>query len=179
MSATLTSKITILINSLLANTVGIINAQGQFDRTITHALTSGVGANMADKLYTAQITRTHASPAADLDLAGVLVDPLGTTITMVKVKAIAIIAASTNINSVVVGGGATAPMTSIFFDYAATALAQPAMRIKPGGSMILIAPDANGYALTATTADKLQIANGDEDGTTSVVVDVVILGVSA
>ncbi len=178
MSATLTSKFTLLISSILANTVGVAPVQANVELSNALALATGTGANQADKLYTAQITRTHASPDGDLDLAGVLTDPLGQTITMAKIRAILLIAAAANVNSVVVGGGATAPVTSIFFDYVATALAQPALKLKPGGVLFLTAPATAGYAVTATTADKLQISNGDEDATTSVTVDIYILGTS-
>lgn len=179
MSATLTSKISILLNSLLMNTVGVATADGKVDTSFLFPLASGTGANQADKLYTTQITRTHASPDGDIDLAGTVTDPLGQTVTMARIKAIIISAAAANVNSVVVGGGATAPITTIFFDYVGTALAQPAMKIRPGGLLVLIAPAATAYVVTATTADTLQVSNGDEDGTTSVTCDVYIIGASA
>ena len=179
MSATLTSKVTLLLSSLLQNTVGVALADGKVDSQFMFALANGTGANQADKLYTTQITRTHGSPAGDLDLAGTVTDPLGQTVTLARVKAIIISAAAANVNSVVVGGGASAPISTIFFDYAATALAQPAMKIRPGGLLALVAPAATAYVVTATTADKLQIANGDEDATTSVTCDVYIIGASA
>jgi len=180
MAATLTSKITVLLNSLLQNTVGVAAADGKVDVSFLFPLLTGTGANQADKLYTTQITRTHGSPAGDIDLAGTVTDPLGQTITMARIKAIIISAASTNVNSVVVGGGDPASaISTIFFDYAATALAQPAMKVRPGGLLVLVAPAATAYVVTATTADKLQIANGDEDATTSVTADVYIIGASA
>lgn len=179
MSATLTSKITVLLNSLLMNTVGVATADGKVDVSFLFPLLTGVGANQADKLYTTQITRTHGSPTGDIDLAGTVTDPLGQTVTLARIKAIIVSAAAANVNSVVVGGGATAPVTTVLFDYVATALAQPAIKVRPGGLFMLVAPAATAYAITATTADKLQIANGDEDGTTSVTCDVYIIGASA
>src|SRR5688572_29561037 len=70
-------------------------------RAYTLALTSGTGADQADKVFYAQRTIT-ASANDDLDLAGVLTDPLGGTLTFVKVKAILIVAAAGNTNNVVV-----------------------------------------------------------------------------
>lgn len=179
MSATVTSKLQLILGSLLQNTIGVAAATANVDRNTTYSLASGTAANQADRVYSATVTRTHGAPASDLDLAGVLLDAFGAVITFVKVKAIVIFAAAANVNSVVVGGGATAPLDSILFDYVATALAQPALKIKPGGMLMLVAPDVNGYAVTATTADKLQIASGDEDATTSVSADIVIIGTSA
>lgn len=178
MAATLVSKFTVLFNSLLQNTVGVAIADGKVDLALALSLASGTGANQADRLYTTQITRTHGSPTGDLDLAGTLTDPIGAAMVMAKVKAFLFVAAAANVNSVVIGGGATTPISTIFFDYVATALAQPAMKLKPGGIFLLTAPAAAGYAVTAATADKIQIANGDEDGVTSTTVDVYILGTS-
>ncbi len=179
MSATLQSKITLLLSSILTNQVGVATADGKVDTSFGLNLATGTGANQADKLYTTQITRTHGAPAGDLDLAGVLTDPLGVTLTLVKIRALILFAAVANVNSVVVGGGVSAPLTGMFFDYVATASAQPALRLKPGGLLVLTAPALAGYPVTATTADKLQIASGDEDATTSVTVDVYVIGTSA
>lgn len=178
MAATLTTAINVRVNATLQNTVGVAAADGIIDQIKAFAWASGVGADSADKAYSVTITRTHGSPAGDIDLAGSVTDVFGTTITMARIKAIMIFAYAANINSVVVGGGATAPITTCFFDYVATALAQPAMKIRPGGLLLLAAPQAVAYVVTATTADKLQIANGDEDGSTSVSADVVIIGAS-
>lgn len=179
MAATLTSKFTLLVNSVLRNTVGVQSCDGIFDRASAFTWASGVGADSADKIYTTTITRTHGAPAGDLDLAGTLTDIFGSTITMARIKALFVFAAAANINSVVVGGGVSAPITTMLFDYVATVAAQPAIKVRPGGVLALIAPQATAYVVTATTADKLQIASGDEDGTTSVSCDVVVVGASA
>lgn len=178
MPATLSSKISLLLTAALNNTVGIAAVTGGTDRSTQFNWASGVLADQADKIYSTTITRTHGSPAGDLDLAGTLTDIFGATITMARVKAIIVIAAPTNINSVVVGGGASAAIATILYDYVATADAQPAIKVRPGGMLALVAPQAVAYAITATTADKLQIASGDEDSSTSVTADVIIIGAS-
>jgi hypothetical protein len=179
MSATLTTKLSILINAALRNTVGSAAADALIDTVNQFNWASGVIADAADKVYSVSITRTHASPTGDLDLAGVLTDAFGVTLTLARIKALFVIADAANVNSVVVGGGSAAPITTLFFDYVATVAAQPALKVRPGGMLSLIAPQATAYAVTATTADKLQIANGDEDGTTSVTATVIIIGASA
>lgn len=179
MAATLVSKISLLLNFALRNTAGAANTDAIIDQSNAFSWASGVGADQADKVYSVSITRTHGAPAGDLDLAGSLTDAFGSLITMLRVKALIVIAAAANINSVVVGGGSSAPITTIFFDYAATVAAQPAMKIRPGGIVCLVAPQATAYAITATTADKLQIANGDEDASTSVTATVIVVGASS
>jgi hypothetical protein len=46
--------------------------------------------------------------------------------------------------------------------------------VKPGGMLVMTAPDATGLAVTAGTGDKLKLANSA--GSTSVTYDVIILG---
>jgi hypothetical protein len=62
-------------------------------------LTTGTGANNADKLYAASIT-LGPSAGQDIDLAGVLTDPFGVALTFVKLKGVAIKAATANTNNV-------------------------------------------------------------------------------
>ena len=46
--------------------------------------------------------------------------------------------------------------------------------IKPGGTFALIAPDANGYGVTAATADLLKVANSSSGS--AVLYDIMIFG---
>ncbi len=48
------------------------------------------------------------------------------------------------------------------------------VKVKPGGAIALVAPDATGYAVTAGTADQLKVANSA--GGTSVTYDIIIIG---
>jgi hypothetical protein len=178
MASSLATQITLMLNSVLNNTIGVAAGVATVNQSFTIPWINGVAADQADKIYSATITRTHGAPAADLDLAGTLTDAFGATITMARLKALLIVADPANVNSVVVGGGATTPITSLFFDYVATADAQPAIKVAPGGILFLTAPKATAYVVTATTADKLQIASGDEDSTTSVTATVVAIGAS-
>lgn len=132
-----------------------------------YSLTNGTGANQANEIFVD--TRTLAASAAeDLDLAGVLTDSFGAVLTFTKIKAIIVKAAAGNTNDVQVGGDATAGIASIFGNVA------DFINVKPGGLFAVVAPDATGYALTATTADLLQIANSSSG--TSVTYDIIIVG---
>jgi hypothetical protein len=132
-------------------------------------LANGTGDNQADKIFSD--TRTLAASAnEDLDLAGVLSDPLGAALTFAKVKAILVKASTGNTNNVVVGGQATNGFLGPFGALAHT------VAVPPGGALLLAAPKA-GWAVTAGTVDLLKVANSA--GGTSVTYDIVILGTSA
>ncbi len=131
--------------------------------------TPGTTTGKADKLFAS--TRTLAASATEnLDLAAVLTDPLGGTLTFVKVKAIYIKAADANTNSVVVGGAATNTFTGPFVD------ATDQISIPPGGAILLMHPGA-GWTVTAATGDILKVTNSSSG--TGVTYDVVIIGTSA
>jgi hypothetical protein len=134
------------------------------------ALANGTGSGQADKIFHDKRTLT-ASSSENLDLAGVLTDAYGQTITFARVKALIISAAPANVNNVVVGGHATAAW--------ATWVADPTDKVivRPGGVLALAASDATAYAVTATTADMLTVANSGAGS--SVTYDIVIIGASA
>ncbi|MFI6759363.1 hypothetical protein ACIBF5_09505 [Micromonospora sp. NPDC050417] len=133
-------------------------------------LVDGTGAGQADRLFTDR--RTIVASGTDaLDLAGVLVDAFGAVITMARVKALYVAAAATNVNNLLVGGAAANTWTSW------AGAADNEIVIRPGGALLLVAPDAVAYPVTAGTADQLQIANSGSGS--SVTYDIVIIGASA
>lgn len=143
--------------------------------TVTHDVawspsynfTDGTGANQAKVIVTD--TRTLAASASeDLDLAGGMTDAFGNAITFAKVKAIAVQAAAGNTNDVVIGGASATQVSTIFGDVSDT------IKVKPGGLMLLVAPDANGYSITAGTADLLKIANSSSG--TGVTYTITVIG---
>jgi len=135
---------------------------------VSLALANGTGTNQVDRMFSDQRTLT-ASTSEDLDLAGILTDAFGVTITFVKVKAIWIKASSANTNNVVVGAASSADFVGPWSTDGTTS-------IPPGGSMLVSAP-VSGWTVTATTADILKIANSSSG--TSVIYNLVIIGTSA
>jgi hypothetical protein len=130
-------------------------------------LADGTGANAITRAFTD--TRTLAASATeDIDLAGGLTDALGQVLTFTKLRAIVVRAASTNTNNVVLGGASSNALATVFGATTHT------LTIRPGGAVALIAPDATGYAVTATTADLLRVANSA--GGSAVSYDIVLLG---
>lgn len=134
-------------------------------------LESGTGAGKADIRFTD--TRTLvASATEDLDLAGVLTDSFGATLTFARIKGLVIAASAANTNNVIVGGAAANAWASLLG-------AAGTLTLRPGASVALLtgAADATGYAVTPGTADLLKIANSGAG--TSVSYDLVVIGASA
>ena len=137
---------------------------------INFDISDGTAAGEMDILYVDQRTLA-ASASEDLDLAGGVTDSFGDTLTFVDVRMICVKASADNTNDVRVGGtGANA-----FFSFMRTNADY--VVVKPGGVLFLYAPTDPGYAVTAGSADLLQIANSG--GTTSVTYDIYIGGASA
>lgn len=133
------------------------------------AWTSGTGANQADLIFHDQRTLS-ASATEDLDLAGVLTDAYGTTLTFARIKAVVIAAASGNTNNVNV----TRPASNGVPLFLA---ASDGIAVRPGGVFMWVAPDATAVAVTAGSGDLLTLTNSA--GSTSVTYDVIIIGASA
>jgi len=116
-------------------------------------------------------TRTIAGSGTDLlDLAGVLVDGLGQTVTLTAVKELWIRAASGNGGNLVIGAAASNTWVGPFGS------ATDTLSIPASGLLHLVAPDASGWAVTADTADQLQVANDDSEAASY---SVILRGISA
>ncbi len=166
----LTSGVNVQLDALLTSALDLSTVSSPLTIAQHYPLTSGTGANQADKVWSD--TRTlAASGTENLDLAGVLLDAFGVAITFVKVKAMLIRAASGNTNDVLVGGHATTAFVNWVSD------PTDVIVVKPGGLFLLVAPGASGYGVTAATGDLLKVTNSA--GTTGVTYDIAILGTSA
>lgn len=133
-------------------------------------LTTGTGANNADKIYTAQIT-LGPSAGQDIDLAGVLFDPFGVALTMVKLKGVGLKAATANVNNVNVSRPASNGVPWFL-------AASDAFALGPGGIFLFVNPAAAGIAtVTPATGDLLRVDNSGAG--TSVIFDIVVIGTSA
>ena len=168
MATTLTARLALSLSAELTKSLDVGNAAYPATLGVTNVFTNGTGADQANELFTDTRTIT-ASSSENLDLAGVLTDAFGTTLSFTKVKALVITAAAANVNDVVVGGHPTAAFFPMF------GAANDTVNVKPGGTLVLVAPDATGYPVVATTADMLTVANSA--GGTSVTYTIAIVGV--
>lgn len=132
-------------------------------------LQPGTGTGYADLMFCDERTLS-ASGTENLDLAGSLTSPLGATLTFARVKAIMVVAAAGNTNSVVVGGAGSNTFTGPFAD------SSDKLSVPPGGSLLLTHPGA-GWTVTASTGDILLVANSSSG--TAVTYSVCVIGTSA
>jgi len=168
----LTSRFTLAATASQTNTLDLGSAVANLAKSYTVDLANGTAAGQADKIF--HDTRTLAASAnEDLDLAGSLVDALGTTITFARVKGLIIAAAAGNTNNVIVGGAAS----NQFLSWAGAGT--HTVTVRPGAVFLLLAgsADATGYAVTPGTGDLLRVANSSSGST--VTYDVIVIGASA
>lgn len=165
---TFNANLALTLAATLVNSRALDAVTQSVSNASSFTLSDGVGANQAKSMFSD--TRTlAASGTENLDLVGVLLDAFGTAITFTKVKAIIIKASAANTNDVVVGGHASAAFFSFF------GAATHTLKVKPGGMVALVAPDVNGYAVTATTGDMLMVTNSGAG--TGITYDIIIIGV--
>lgn len=149
MATTVTGTIKVIANLLLQNTIGLMPASAVIDRTLIDTFTSGAGLGAINRLYSE--SDKSLSAGYDLDLAGSLTDALGAAAVFARVKFLLAWCPAANTAAVEIGGDAAAALFG-FKD------PTDIVSIRPGGKILLVAPDATGYAVTATTADILQFA---------------------
>lgn len=167
-AATLRSTVYAGIHALYKGTLEV--GQPQIDIPISdpQEFTSGIGNFQSDLLF--QDERTiSASSSEDLDLAGSLADPFGTTLTFVEITAVYIEASCSNTNNVVIGDATSA----VPLGFAGT---NPSFALQPCGRFMVTAPKA-GWTVGAGSTDDLKIANSSSGS--SVTYKVVIFGRSA
>ncbi len=150
---TLSASLAAVLNAAYSQALDVGAVQYPLAYGPNYVFTDGSGANQANKLFTD--TRTIAASGTDsLDLNGVLLDAFGATLNFTKIRAIIVAADAGNTNDVVVGGAASNGFVSW------VGAATDKVKVKPGGLFMMVAPDVNGLAVTAATADILQVANG-------------------
>lgn len=107
-----------------------------------------------------------ASANDDIDLSGIVLDALGDTLALPKVRLLAFRSRTTNTVNLTIGG---APSNA----FAGPWVTNGKTTLKPGGIILPIC-DPAGYPVTPGTADILRVANGAADS----IYDVLIAGPS-
>jgi hypothetical protein len=131
-------------------------------------ITSGVGSNQADLVFSDKRTLL-ASASENLDFIGVLSDPLGTLLSMAKIKAVLIIADPLNTNSIIIGNGVNPNLLGF-------GAAAHTWTIPPGG-VFAVANPLVGWPLLTGASDSIKVANGGAGS--SVSYTVVVMGTSS
>jgi hypothetical protein len=148
----LTAKIKAAVSGTLSSSTDMGVASLPFSEIVEIALTNGTGADQANNAFMDERTLL-ASTSEDLDLAGVLANVFGATLTAAAVKAILVIADDGNTNNVVIGGAASNAFVGPFAD------ATDKLVLGPGDVFLITRRSAAGMTVTAGTGDKLTIAN--------------------
>lgn len=165
----LDTNLLVKLDADLTSALDLVTASSPLSVAERIRLSSGTGLSAADMQWSD--TRTLAASATeDLDLAGSLTGPLGTTLTFARIKLVLIMAADGNANDVQVTRPASngAPLFLAAGD---------GLPVKPGGLFLWVAPNAAGVAVTAATGDLLTVTNSA--GSTGVTYSIVVIGASA
>lgn len=167
MARELTTTINAQLKTVLTSSTGLTVTTSGNTRTAL-SWPSGTSAGMCDQSWES-IGRSLGAGAAELlDLYGSLTNEQGETINFARVQAIYVVNNGTNNGDTVRLGGAsnTAAVgvvsTGTFDIRGGTS----------GGGLLLFASD-NGYTITNTSADKLQVSN---PGTNAITYDIHIVG---
>lgn len=167
MSGTLTTQMILKFLATGTKAFDLDTADDPLAVDWTQLLSSGTGANQASNMF--HDTRTLTAAATeDLDLSGGLSNVFGVSLVFTKIKLLAFKAAAGNTNNVNIQR-ATANGFVTFL------AALDGVALRPGGVLLLTAPDVNGMAVTAGTGDLLTITNSAAG--TSVDYSVLIIGV--
>lgn len=134
-----------------------------------YSLANGTGANQADLIWHDQ--RSLDNTSETLDVAGGLTDGFGATVTFARIKLIYVKNNGTD-STLDVGGAAANQFATPF------AAADNEIVIRPGGWIILYAPGATAYAVTAGTGDNLKIQRNSSDASVQTY-DIILIGASA
>jgi hypothetical protein len=165
---TASAKINLSTEASVSGSPDLGSAVHKFSETFSNLFDNGTGADQINQVFSD--TRTLAlSTSESLDLAGGLTNGLGAAVTFTKVKAIIVIAAAGNGDNIEVGGAASNALVNWVGD------ATDVVNVPPGGMFMITAPDATGFAVTASTGDLLKIANADSAA--SATYTVILLGV--
>lgn len=167
----LASKLALNVVANLTGSLDLADQSVPLTKLYKSVLTSGTGAGMADLVFHDQRTLA-ASATEDLDLAGVLTNPLGATLTFARIKGLIVSALSTNTNNVVVGAAASNAWATLLNSTGTVTL-------RPGATLAAFSgeADATGMAVTAGTGDILKVANSGAG--TSVSYQIIVIGCSA
>lgn len=168
---TLTSELAIRFGVKLDGVVDLGSAQSKLSKSLVVSLADGVAAGQANRVWADTLT-IAASATQDIDLAGALLDALGGTVVLARVKGLFVYAHSDNTNNVDVGGAASNPWIGLLG-------ATHKVTLRPGAVFAVAAgqADALGYPVVAATGDILRLTNAAAG--TSVTVDIAVIGANA
>jgi hypothetical protein len=174
MAEVLTARLKLSFDATLENDQTIFESSVPISFSHTISLANGTAIDQADRIYYARRSVTSGVPD-EIDLAGALTNPLGTTVTFAKIKLMVVANRSTTAANILEVGGDAAAVAAMFGAAPDTIKVAPGSTSNPVGFLALASPSLAGYAVTGTTADIIEFKAAA--GTISY--DVLIVGTSA
>lgn len=171
MAKTLTSTLALQLTGLYKNDTTALTGgvpSNNLAISVNDTMSTGTSANQSDLRYHARVTLATGNTDS-YDLAGVLADVFGATLTFVEITMIYIQNLTTSTGAVLNVGGNANPLVNW------VANGSDIVNVGPSGVFMLYSP-VDGYAVTAATGDVLDVANASG---TSITYDIVITGRSA
>lgn len=153
MSALDALQVNVSVYSRIKNALDLSTTLDTIQRNLGFTFTDGAAANQADIHWSDERTLA-ANASEDLDLNGGLTDAFGAAIAAARVKILLIESDAANTNDVLVQSAPSNAFTALGGGDTGVYAA-----VKPGGLVLFIAPNAEGYVVTAGTGDLLRIAN--------------------
>ena len=151
-------------------TTGTNPSTNQNSFSYAQSFVNGTALNQADLLYVTTGT-IAASGSLNVDLNAAVNDFFGNSVVMLRLKAMYVqLTTDTAAASILIGNG-TNPLINWVGSGTHT------VRVRNGGVLVLCAPDATAYAITAGTGDVLKFLN--EDGSNTATYKLGFIGASA
>jgi len=167
MTTSLSTTLTLQIQATLSRALDLDTAQDPLSLTRSVALSDGAGAGQADASF--HDRRTLASAAGeDLDVAAGLTDAFGQAVALARVKALYLRNLSAG-DALLVGGAAVGAL-GLFAD------PSDVLALRPGGILLLTAPDADGVPVAGS--GKLRLEHSGDTGE-DLDYEIVLIGASA
>jgi hypothetical protein len=166
-AASFSGKLLVMPSWTHTDATGPATVSETFSRLLEWDHTSGTTSNQMDQLFRERVTLTNSAERV-IDIAGGVTNAFGSVITFAEVRFFAVISPSSNLNAITVGAADTNAFSTWCGDTNHTAT------IRPGGIMLLVAPDATAYAVS--TNGNIKVLNA---GTNSVTYDLYVGGASS
>jgi len=154
-------QIALVPNWSHTKTIGASTVEETFDPFVNWTHTDGDSTNQMTTIVRETVVLTN-SQARTLNLSGGVSDSFGDVTTFSTVRFLCVTCPSANTNTISIGGSTTNAWAAWCGATNQTAT------IRPGGAMILIAPDLTGYAVTTNACNLMFTNNGTNSTSYSV-----------
>lgn len=155
MSQNVTGKVTLQLVAQENLATGLGSGPVQTIINFALALANGTGANNIQENFSASSTPAASTP--DTWVLSALVDGAGRTVAFAKVRVLALI--NTGTQPLVVGNAGTHPWAAPF-----NGVTTAEVEVRPGGVLLIVAPDATALAVTSGSSDQLKVDPGASPG---------------